>query len=177
MIPNHESHAKTLAGVVGRRGLISCEVIVMVSGLQNVAERAVTCLIAALVAVPAGMGQVSRPELTVTRVAAMDYPVIARMAYLEGTVELVASVSREGMVVAVKVVSGPPLLADPERGVLSKWRFKGCDLQGGCEVKVVFSFALPSTCEVGLQCPTEFEADLPARVEVRSGRWVGHPFT
>jgi Gram-negative bacterial TonB protein C-terminal len=100
----------------------------------------------------------------------MEYPVLARLAFLERTVDLVATISREGTVVAVRVMSGPPVLATPAKETLSKWRFTGCaSPTGQCEAKLVFSFVLlPGSCTSGSHCPSEFEVDLPDKVLVRA---------
>jgi hypothetical protein len=84
-------------------------------------------------------------------------------------VELVATISPDGAVAAIRTVSGPEPLARPAREVLSKWQFVSCaSRSGNCEAKFVFSFALTGSCEAGTRCPTEFEVDLPGKVKVTS---------
>jgi outer membrane biosynthesis protein TonB len=118
----------------------------------------------------AAMCQAPQPGVSATRIVAMEYPPFARMAYLRGTVDLVATISREGTVAAVRVVSGPPMLATPAKENLSKWRFTGCaSPTGQCEAKLVFSFVLlPGSCDSDSHCPSEFEVDLPNKVLLRA---------
>ena len=106
------------------------------------------------------------------RVVAMEYPPLARMGVLQGNVVLEAAISDEGTVAHIEVVSGPAPLATAARDALLRWRFAGCKGQDkACEIKVVFSFVLSGTCVLGSNCPTEFVADLPDRVEVKSKKW------
>jgi hypothetical protein len=87
---------------------------------------------------------------------------------------LEAAISDEGEIAHIEVVSGPAPLATPARDALSRWRFTGCKRPDkACGIKVVFSFVLSGTCAVGSYCPTEFVADLPDRVEVKSKKWGG----
>jgi TonB family protein len=133
--------------------------------------RAVT-LWAVLPFTTAGADANQAPEapICVKRVVAMEYPSPARMGRIQGRVVLAATISSKGMVARVRTVSGEALLAIPASDVLSRWRFAGC-AGGGCDINVTFSFSLSGTCVVGSACPTDFVADLPDRVEVRSGVW------
>jgi TonB family protein len=104
----------------------------------------------------------------------MEYPSLAQSARIQGKVELVATISSEGAVGRVRVMSGKGPLAIAASDTLSRWQFAGCaDRYRGCEIKVVFSFVLSGTCAVGAHCRTDFVADLPDTVEVRSGVWDG----
>jgi TonB family protein len=122
----------------------------------------------------AGICQTPQEPICVKRVVAMEYPPLAQNAVLQGNVVLEAEISDEGTVAHIKVVSGPPILATAAGDTLLRWRFAGCKGQDkACEIKVVFSFVLSGTCVVGSYCPTEFVADLPDRVEVKSKKWDG----
>jgi periplasmic protein TonB len=59
-----------------------------------------------------------------------DYPEIARMARIQGTVRLEAVISKEGTVASLKVVSGPPLLMKAAFGAVSQWRYQPTLLNG-----------------------------------------------
>jgi hypothetical protein len=96
------------------------------------------------------------------------------MAFLQGPVELVATISRDGRVTEIRTTAGPEPLAGPAREALSKWQFTGCVSRlDDCKVTFVFSFALSGSCEVGTYCPTEFEVDLPGRVKVTAKAIAG----
>jgi len=53
-----------------------------------------------------------------------DYPEIARMARIQGTVRLEAVISREGAVASLKVISGPPLLVKAAFDAVAQWRYQ-----------------------------------------------------
>ncbi len=111
----------------------------------------------------------------VTHLVAMEYPWLARLAVLQGSVDLIVSFSREGRVTDADVLSGPSPLALPAKNNVSKWIFKGCTSPTGiCQVKIVFSFTLlPGYCSASEHCPTEFEMDLPDRVSVKAKALLG----
>lgn len=116
-----------------------------------------------------GACQTPGSPLSVKRVVAFEYPPFARMADLQGRVELVASITPDGSVGEVEVMSGAEPLATPAKTNLKKWRFNACESkENACKVRVVFSYILSGKCSPSTQCPTEFVADLPDRVEVKS---------
>jgi len=59
-----------------------------------------------------------------------DYPEIARMARVQGTVRLEAVISREGTVESLRVVGGPPLLVKAAFDAVSQWRYQPTLLNG-----------------------------------------------
>ena len=121
-----------------------------------------------------GICQSSQPRICVKRVVAMEYPSFARAGRIQGRVVLTARISSAGAVAEVRVASGAVPLAAAATDTLSRWQFAGCENEDrGCEIKITFSFTLSGTCTVGAVCPTEFVADLPDAVEVRSGVWDG----
>jgi hypothetical protein len=103
--------------------------------------------------------------VTVSRIVGLEYPWFARIAVLQGNVELQATISREGAVKHVRVVSGPKPLSDAAAKSLSQWAFKGCSANE-CTASFVFSFVLNGTCNAGTNCPSSFQADLPDKVTV-----------
>jgi len=64
------------------------------------------------------------------------YPVLARQMHREGTVELRATISAEGEVKDVQILSGDPMLAKSARDAVSQWRFRPT-LLNGVAVEVV----------------------------------------
>ena len=146
----------------------------MLKRLSNTCRSAVAPVVVALAFASAGISQPQEESIYVKRVVSMEYPPFARNAALQGIVVLDATVSNEGRVVNIGVVSGPAPLATPAIDTLSRWRFSGCKRRDTvCGFKAVFSFVLSGTCAIGTNCPTEFVADLPDRVEVKSKRWDG----
>jgi protein TonB len=64
------------------------------------------------------------------------YPVLARQMHKEGTVELRATISADGEVKDVQIISGDPMLAKTARDAVSQWRFRPT-LLNGVAVEVV----------------------------------------
>lgn len=111
----------------------------------------------------------SGTEPTAKRIVAIEYPWFARMAVLQGKVELVATISRDGTVQKIRVVSGPEPLAEPSRETLSKWLFTECQTApSGCDVPFAITFSLLGSCDASEHCPSEFEIDLPNKISVKS---------
>jgi hypothetical protein len=137
--------------------------------------KVIACALLALLLPPAvGVSRPAQCEITLKRVVGLDYPWFARMAFLQGAVELVATISPAGNVVKMRTVSGPEPLASPAREALAKWRFAGyVSRPSDCEASFVFTFELKGTCEVGTYCPTEFLVDLPGKVKIRSRAVTG----
>ncbi len=77
-------------------------------------------------AVPDGPAQVSGAVIRGNCVFCPNpaYPPIARAAHVSGSVVLHALISKEGTVEEVKVISGPPMLAEPSMEVVRGWRYK-----------------------------------------------------
>jgi TonB family protein len=120
--------------------------------------------------VSGGICQSPGAQISPKRIVAMEYPLLARVARVEGRVEVVGTVSSEGAVTQVRVLSGHALLAFGAKETLLRWRFAGCDdKERGCEVRITFTFKLSGTCVSQSSCRTEFAVDLPDAVEVKSG--------
>lgn len=119
-----------------------------------------------------GFGQAPQPGVSAKRIVGMEYPPFARMAVLQGKVELAAAISPDGTVKSIRVLSGPGPLASPAKETLSKWLFLGCGSQASeCEVRFVFTFVLSGACTPGARCPTEFQVDLPDKVLVKAAAY------
>lgn len=60
----------------------------------------------------------------VTRPVEPGYPLLARQMKVQGSVILLAMISREGAVQDLRVLSGPPILATAAREAVRQWHFK-----------------------------------------------------
>lgn len=131
-------------------------------------SRASGCaLITVFLSASAALGQPPQSDLSLKRVVAIEYPWFARMAMLQGNVELVATISTQGTVTNIRVTSGPEPLTSAAKAALSKWQFRGCAAkQEGYELKFVVSFVLNGSCDAREYCPTNFEVDFPGKITV-----------
>jgi protein TonB len=59
-----------------------------------------------------------------------QYPPLARAARVEGTVVLAATISKEGTIINLRVVSGPPMLQQAALDAVSQWRYRPYLLNG-----------------------------------------------
>jgi TonB family protein len=74
------------------------------------------------------------------------YPAQARQARLEGTVILAAMVMEDGTVRDIKVVEGPPVLAQSAVDAVKTWRYKPYQLDGKpvkIETRITINFKFP----------------------------------
>ncbi len=108
-------------------------------------------------------------SVTAKRIVGPRYPALARIALVQGKVELLALISRDGSVQDIRKLSGHDLLVPTAKDALSKWSFTKCGSSSGvCEAKVVFLFKLQrEPCDV-TGCPPPFEVDLPDTIIVRA---------
>jgi len=67
-------------------------------------------------------GKVSQGKL-IERVSP-NYPAAARMAHVEGTVVLCATISKDGKLRNVRALSGPPVLIPAAMEAVEQWRYK-----------------------------------------------------
>jgi protein TonB len=72
------------------------------------------------------------------------YPAIAKAARIQGTVVLQATISRNGTIENLRVISGPPMLQSAAEAAVRGWRYKPYLLNGDpveveTQVNVVFS--------------------------------------
>lgn len=110
-------------------------------------------------------------DIHVKRIVGIDYPWFARLGGIQGNVEVAVTISGDGAVHKIRVVSGPEPLVRAVRESVSKWLFSGCSpAPGNCEAKILFSFALNGVCDAGQECVTRFEFDLPDKVRVYAKR-------
>ena len=71
------------------------------------------------------------------------YPEAARKSFVQGTVVLEATVAKDGSVVELRYISGPPLLFPAVQKAVSKWRYRPTLLNGQpvaiqTTIKVIF---------------------------------------
>ena len=74
------------------------------------------------------------------------YPTIARTAHISGTVILAATISKDGTIVNLHVVSGHPMLTDAAMQAVKTWRYhpyllNGQPVEVETTINVVFSMA------------------------------------
>jgi protein TonB len=59
-----------------------------------------------------------------------EYPHVAKVAHVEGTVVLEAVIGKDGAVKDLRAVSGPPMLANAAIAAVKQWRYKPYYLNG-----------------------------------------------
>jgi protein TonB len=73
------------------------------------------------------------------------YPILARQAHVQGEVVLRATISKDGHIESVQLVSGHPMLAAAAVNAVSQWRFRPYVLNGSpveVEAQVIVNFRL-----------------------------------
>jgi TonB family protein len=53
-----------------------------------------------------------------------DYPLLARQMKVQGSVILLALISRDGLIQDLRILSGPPILSEAAREAVRQWHFK-----------------------------------------------------
>lgn len=74
-----------------------------------------------------------------------QYPAIARIARVSGSVELRAIIGRDGSVSSIEVLSGNPLLARAAVEAARQWRYRPTFLDGEAvevETRITVNFVL-----------------------------------
>jgi protein TonB len=77
---------------------------------------------------------------------APSYPPNALRMHVEGTVELLATISGEGNITHIKLVSGNPQLAEAASNAVKQWKYKPYLLNGEpveIQTQVTVNFKLP----------------------------------
>jgi hypothetical protein len=91
------------------------------------------------------------------------------LGVIQGTVEVVATISPDGHVARVRTLSGPKPLASAVERSLGKWIFAACDPRTtSYDVRLLFSFELTGACDAAEHCPSDFEVALPDRITISS---------
>lgn len=115
------------------------------------------------------MLQAAEPALQVAHIVGLEYPRLPHLAAMQGSVELMLSIGRDGSVHSVKVVSGNGLLADSAANVLKLWTFSPCsDTSGECKYPMSVNFSLRGGPVNISECKTEFQFDNPGQIIVAS---------
>ena len=73
-------------------------------------------------------GSVAAANLT--HMVQPEYPPIARLSHIEGTVEFTATISKEGTIENLMVVHGHPLLINAAKEAVLQWRYRPTLLNG-----------------------------------------------
>jgi protein TonB len=73
-------------------------------------------------------GNVKAPELV--QKVEPQYPTVARMAHVQGTVVIDAVISKDGAVISAHAVSGPGLLIPSALDAVKQWKYKPTYLNG-----------------------------------------------
>jgi hypothetical protein len=108
-------------------------------------------------------------ELSAVHIVGLDYPRLAHMAGVQGDVELVLTIGRDGAVSAVTTKSGNGLLVGPTADTLKKWTFSPCaDTAGECRYSMSIHFLLRGGPLDISQCRTTFQFDVPGVAVVES---------
>jgi TonB family protein len=99
-------------------------------------------------------------------VALTQYPMLPRMANIQGTVELRCSIADDGTVNECRVISGHPLLNGVAIGNLKSWTFKRAPgtHSAASEVTMIYNFEL-SGAAVRVDPKIEFSFELPNHVK------------
>jgi TonB family protein len=90
------------------------------------------------------------PEIARTRLLQRiepQYPVEARLQYIQGPVVLKAVVGKDGNVQELQVISGDAMLAKAAGDAVRQWRFKPYQPNGQAvefETQITVNFTLPS---------------------------------
>lgn len=94
-------------------------------------------LLAASLAAP---GRAADDRAIKTKVSPV-YPEIAKRMKIMGTVRVEATVSPDGKVTAVRVVSGNGMLGAAAADAVSKWRYAPADAESTIEIELNFALA------------------------------------
>jgi TonB family protein len=108
-------------------------------------------------------------DLAPVRIVSLRYPRFAHVTGIQGKVELIATVSNNGEVKSVRDAGRSNVFSDAAKENLAKWRFSGCQSASApCNITVTYVFTLTGDPCADRDCQTDFEVDLPDKVEVSS---------
>jgi len=74
------------------------------------------------------------------------YPPQALQMHIQGAVQMLATINKEGKITSVKVLSGDPILSRAATDAVSQWRYKPYFLNGEpveIHTQIVVNFRLP----------------------------------
>jgi periplasmic protein TonB len=128
-MPNSEAGAAppSTSGVVGgvAGGVEGGTIGGVMGGVLNSVGNAVPKLAPNRIKVSSGVTQG-----LITKQVKPEYPPVARRSRIEGTVVLAAVVGKDGKVKDVRVMSGPPMLAQAAERAVRQWQYKPYLLNG-----------------------------------------------
>jgi protein TonB len=139
----HESAPPpSMAGVAGMEGMAGGSASGVMGGILGGLGSSAPVVKAA----PPKKIAVSAGVIAGNKIGGVDprYPAIAKAARIQGTVVLQASISKEGTIQNLKVVSGPPMLQQAAVEAVKTWRYKPYLLNGQpveveTQVNVIFT--------------------------------------
>jgi len=115
-----------------------------------------------LIALVVFVGQTSEP-IAVTHLESIAYPVVARDAQVQGTVEVDVDISPDGAVISALANSGHPALKRPAEENIRRWRFAPANTKRSFSIVYEFSLEEPRL-PYGSETKNYF--DLPSKVRV-----------
>jgi len=109
-------------------------------------------------------------SLSVRHFVAPAYPVVARIARVQGTAVAEVTIKADGAVDSVKVISAFPLLRDSVETALKQWSFQ---TSAGTTLRVTTLFELADDCPLSSPVGPDYmqttvTADLPSSVAVKA---------
>lgn len=99
------------------------------------------------------------------KIAALEYPDLARRAKVQGDATMKCQVDAHGIVQRAEMTRGHALFRKPLESNLTKWRFVPGDKQR--TIFIDFSFRLEGSCDPG-NCKSNWTIELPSHVTVIS---------
>ena len=108
------------------------------------------------------VSQTSEP-INVAHLESIAYPVVARDAQIQGTVEIDVSISPDGAVISALANSGHPALKRPAEENIRRWRFAPANSRRNFSIVYEFSLEEP---RLPYGCETKNYFDLPSKVRV-----------
>lgn len=110
-----------------------------------------------------------QPAVTMTRLSAPIYPLVARQARISGEVRIQLQLRKDGSVESTKVTDGHPMLAQAamESAQKSQYACYGCG-ETPTPYSIIYGFNLLSSCHFGPHCSV-LDSEQP-RVEQSAGR-------
>jgi protein TonB len=114
-----------VAGVAGMEGLGGGGIGGVLGGMGNAPAPVVKAATPKKIAISSGV-------IAGLKIGGVNptYPPIARAARISGTVVLQATISKQGTIQNLRVISGPPMLTQSALEAVKTWRYKPYDLNG-----------------------------------------------
>jgi protein TonB len=128
IIEEHELPAAGSVGVVGgvEGGVPGGQATGVLASLLSSTHSAVAPAVAPRrIAISTGVSE----GLILQRVEP-EYPILARRAQVEGTVQLKATISKEGLIEDLQLMNGHPLLVPSAMEAVKQWRYRPYTLNG-----------------------------------------------